>query len=99
MDREGIAAATLWSRTLREVKLMTTAQELKDLLQLRTDPIAVTFRATPPSNVPHVAQAAPSGCSYWKRAAAGETFYTEAADHYHCPIGAYTHGIELPPER
>jgi uncharacterized protein (DUF169 family) len=24
-------------------------------------------------------------------------FYTEASDHYNCPIGAYTHGIELPP--
>jgi uncharacterized protein (DUF169 family) len=44
-----------------------------------------------------VAGAAPSGCSYWKRAADGETFYTEAPDHYNCPIGAYTHGVELPP--
>src|SRR5262249_57625168 len=35
--------------------------------------------------------------NYWNRAAEGETFYTDAADHYHCPIGAYTHGIDLPP--
>jgi uncharacterized protein (DUF169 family) len=42
---------------------------------------------------------APSGCSYWKYAALGQTFYTEAADHYHCPIGSYTHGIDLPEQR
>jgi hypothetical protein len=24
-------------------------------------------------------------------------FYTEAADHYNCPVGSYTHGIALPP--
>jgi uncharacterized protein (DUF169 family) len=76
---------------------MTTATQLQDLLGLKTPPVAVTFRAAAPANVPHVAAAGPSGCSYWKRAAEGETFYTEAADHYHCPIGAYTHGIDLPP--
>ena len=43
--------------------------------------------------------AGPSGCSYWKRAADGATFYTEASDHFGCPVGAYTHNIELPPER
>jgi uncharacterized protein (DUF169 family) len=78
---------------------MTTAEQLEDLLQLRTVPVALTFRPTPPANVPRVAAAGPSGCSYWKRAAEGEIFYTEAPDHYHCPIGAYTHGIDLPPER
>jgi uncharacterized protein (DUF169 family) len=44
-----------------------------------------------------VAAAAPSGCSYWKRAAEGATFFTEAPDHYNCPIGAYTQGVDLPP--
>jgi uncharacterized protein (DUF169 family) len=76
---------------------MTTAKQLQDLLSLKTPPVALTFRATAPPNVPHVASAGPSGCSYWKRAAEGKTFYTVAADHYHCPIGAYTHGIDLPP--
>ena len=76
---------------------MITARKLQDLLGLKTAPVALTFRATAPPNLPHVAAAGPSGCSYWKRAAQGQTFYTEAADHYHCPIGAYTHGIELPP--
>jgi len=32
-------------------------------------------------------------------AAEGAVFYTEAADHYNCPVGSYTHGVTLPPER
>src|SRR5438874_1756806 len=76
---------------------MTTAQQLESLLGLKTPPVGVTFQAAPPPGVPRVAAAGPSGCTYWKRAAGGETFYTEAADHYQCPIGAYTHGVNLPP--
>src|SRR6516162_683801 len=78
---------------------MTLAERLTDLLSLRTPPVAVTFQMTPPVNAPRVGTPAPSGCTYWKRAAAGQTFYTEAADHYNCPIGAYTHGVDLPPNR
>jgi uncharacterized protein (DUF169 family) len=76
---------------------MTTAKVLQDLLGLKTAPVALTFRASAPANLPHVASTGPSGCSYWKGAAEGQTFYTEAADHYNCPIGAYTHGIDMPP--
>src|SRR5262249_34944287 len=72
-------------------------KQLQDLLGLATAPVALSFRASAPLGVPHVASAGPSGCSYWKRAAEGETFYTQAADHYHCPVGAYTHGVDLPP--
>src|SRR6059058_4317993 len=75
---------------------MNTVKQLQDLLQLRTAPVAVTFQDTAPANMPHVSQAAPSGCTFWKRAAEGQAFYTEAADHYNCPVGAYTHGVDLP---
>jgi uncharacterized protein (DUF169 family) len=78
---------------------MTTTNRLQDLLQLQTSPVALAFRPTPPPNIPRVAAPAPSGCTYWKHAAEGRAFYTEAADHYRCPIGAYTHGIDLPPEQ
>lgn len=73
------------------------AKQLTDLLKLQRAPVALAFRAAPPSDVPRVAAAGPSGCTYWKLAAEGSSFYTEAADHYHCPIGAHTHGIDLPP--
>ena len=69
---------------------------LQDLLGLKTTPVAITFQADAPANVPRVPSADPSGCSYWKRAADGRKFYTDAADHYNCPIGAYTHGVDLP---
>jgi uncharacterized protein (DUF169 family) len=80
-----------------EAIAMTTAKQLQDLLGLKTAAVAITFRTAAPPNVPRVAAAGPSGCSYWKRAAEGQTFYTEAADHFNCSIGAYTHGIDLPP--
>jgi len=41
---------------------------------------------------------APAGCGYWRLAAEGKVFYTEAADHFTCPVGAHTHGVDLPPE-
>jgi uncharacterized protein (DUF169 family) len=75
------------------------AAQLKGLLGLRTEPVALTFKATPPAGVPRVQAPAASGCTYWKQAAEGRTFYTEASDHYGCPIGSYTHGLDLPPER
>ncbi len=74
---------------------MTAAEQLIDLLKLRAAPVALTFQATPPPNVPRVAAAGPSGCTYWKYAAEGQTFYTETPDHLNCPIGAYTHGVDL----
>ena len=78
---------------------MPTTHKLTELLDLRSPPIAVTFQTAPPANIPRVAAPGPSGCTYWKHAAEGRTFYTEAADHYNCPIGAYTHAVDLPPER
>lgn len=74
-------------------------QQLRALLGLRSAPVAVAYRPAPPEGVPRVAAMGPSGCSYWKRAAAGERFYTEAADHYGCPVGAYTHHVDLPEAR
>jgi uncharacterized protein (DUF169 family) len=71
---------------------------MTDLLGLHSSPVAVTFHKTAPANAPRAARGGPSSCAYWKRAADGETFYTESADHVHCPIGAYTHGVEITSE-
>jgi len=75
---------------------MNTALRLQSLLGLRRSPVAVTFRATAPSGVARIDAPGPSSCAYWKLAAEGRTFYTEAPDHYNCPIGAYTHGVNAP---
>jgi uncharacterized protein (DUF169 family) len=77
---------------------VNAAQQLRDLLGLRRAPVAITFRDSAPPGVPRVGAAGPSSCAYWKLAAEGRTFYTEAPDHHGCPIGAYTHGVDVPPE-
>ncbi len=75
---------------------METAHRLEQLLGLKTPPVAIAFRPVPPAGVPRAADAGPSSCIYWKRAAEGQSFYTEASDHFGCPVGAYTHGVEMP---
>jgi uncharacterized protein (DUF169 family) len=72
------------------------SKQLERLLNLKWPPIAITFRESAPSGISRIEAAAPSGCTYWKFATEGKVFYTEAADHYGCPIGAHTHGINLP---
>ena len=73
------------------------SEQIQQLLNLETAPITVTFHDTQPEGVSRVEKAEASGCTYWRRAAEGKTFYTEAADHYNCPIGCYTHNVALPP--
>lgn len=63
------------------------------LLCLTSPPIAITFLDAPPPGVPHVSAAEPAGCGYWRRAAAGEVFFTTADDHKRCPVGAHTHNV------
>ncbi|MCU1277104.1 MAG: hypothetical protein JWM53_650 [bacterium] len=71
--------------------------ELQQLLKLRAVPVAITFRPTAPAGVEHVTAREPASCGYWRRAAAGEVFYTDAEDHKRCPVGAHTHGVTLSP--
>ena len=73
--------------------------KLSDLLGLASAPVAMAFRPAAPAGVSRVERPGPAGCAYWKLAAEGKVFYTEAADHYNCPVGSYTHGVELPPAR
>jgi uncharacterized protein (DUF169 family) len=77
----------------------TAGRRMTELLGLRAAPVAVTFASAAPAGVARVAKPGPAGCAYWKQAAEGAVFYTEAADHFNCPVGSYTHGVGLPPER
>jgi uncharacterized protein (DUF169 family) len=74
-------------------------RRLTDVLHLSRRPVAIAFRDTPPDGVLQLSGSQPSGCSFWRLAAAGEAFYTVPSDHYNCPVGSYTHNIPLPPER
>jgi uncharacterized protein (DUF169 family) len=77
----------------------SNGSRLQTLLGLRTAPVALCFRESPPAGVPHIDYPEASSCSYWKLAAGGKTFYTKAQDNYNCPIGAYTYGLDLPPQQ
>ncbi len=41
----------------------------------------------------------PAGCSFWRMAMDGNSFYTVQEDHYNCAVGSHTHHIALPVER
>jgi uncharacterized protein (DUF169 family) len=71
---------------------------LDRLLQLASPPVAISFSDDPPPGVARVAAAEPASCGYWRRAAAGEIFYTTSDDHKQCPVGAHTHNVPLSPE-
>ncbi len=75
----------------------TYGAQLQELLKLTLPPVGIAFRSTPPSRVRRIDTPSPAGCAYWRLAAEGQVFYTEASDHYSCPFGAHTHGIDLPP--
>jgi uncharacterized protein (DUF169 family) len=62
-------------------------------------PVAVTFLDHAPVNAKNFEGSEPSGCSFWRLAAEGRTFYTVPQNHFNCAVGAYTHNIALSPER
>jgi len=81
-----------------EAELMTQGTQIQELLGLKLPAVAIAFRDTAPAGIPRVSAPTPAGCGYWKLAAEGQVFYTKASDHYTCPVGAHTHGVDLPPQ-
>ena len=71
----------------------------KTLVDVERRPIAVAYLDAAPAWVPKFESSEPSGCSFWRLAAAGKTFYTVPENHFNCAVGAYTHNITLSPER
>jgi uncharacterized protein (DUF169 family) len=74
-------------------------RQLTTRLGIARRPVAVTFRDAAPADVARFEGTQPSGCSFWRLAGDGRVFYTVPADHHNCPIGSYTHGIDLPAGR
>lgn len=77
---------------------MNPGLKIEEALELRTRAVSVAFLNEKPDGLPR-AGVEPAGCGYWRRAAEGESFYTEAEDHLECPIGAHTHGVKPPEAR
>lgn len=57
--------------------------------------VAVGFLDAAPAGVERFEGTEPSGCSFWRLAAAGKSFYTVPENHFNCAVGAYTHNIPL----
>jgi len=76
------------------VYLTPMSDIFQQTLHLALPAVGIAFRDSAPPGVPH-APAGPASCSYWKRAAEGETFWTDGADHMGCPVGAHTHGVQM----
>jgi uncharacterized protein (DUF169 family) len=68
-------------------------------LTMSRRPVAVTFLDAEPTEIEKFSGTEPAGCSFWRLAAAGRSFYTVPADHFNCAVGAYTHNVQLPHER
>ncbi|RDJ93423.1 hypothetical protein B4Q13_22000, partial [Lacticaseibacillus rhamnosus] len=43
--------------------------------------------------------AVPAGCTFWREAMNGKSFYTVPSDHYNCAVGSHTHAIPQPADR
>jgi uncharacterized protein (DUF169 family) len=82
---------------------MVACRQLEDrlagALRLQRRPVAVAFCVSPPPGVAKFSGVVPSGCSFWRIAAEGRTFYTVPSDHFNCPVGSYTHNVTLPEHR
>lgn len=74
-------------------------EQAAEFLKLERRPITVTFLDAAPANIGRFEGTQPSGCSFWRLAAQGRTFYTVPENHFNCAVGAYTHNIPLSPDR
>jgi uncharacterized protein (DUF169 family) len=69
------------------------------VLEFQRRPVAVAYLEAPPAGVEKFEGSEPSGCSFWRLAGEGRTFYTVPENHFNCAVGAYTHNITMSPER
>lgn len=74
-------------------------QRISKVIKTGVHPVAVAFLDEEPEGVKKFVGTQPSGCSFWRLAAEGRTFYTIPENHFNCAVGAYTHNIALSPER
>ncbi len=71
---------------------------LEEQLQLKRQPVALTFAEAPPADIPRLDVTMPSACSMWRRAET-ELFFAAAEDHFNCPLGSIVMGFQLPAEQ
>ena len=69
-----------------------------DTLDLRHQPVGLTFVHQPPEDVPFLTEFVTSACAMWTLAETAQ-FFAPASSHYHCPLGAMVMGFDLPGEQ
>ena len=74
-------------------------QRILKVIKTPVRPVAVAFLDAEPAGVKKFLGTQPAGCSFWRLAAEGRTFYTIPENHFNCAVGAYTHNIALSPAR
>jgi uncharacterized protein (DUF169 family) len=80
-------------------KWKTLETKFAGAVAMERRPVAVAYLDAAPNGVERFEGSEPSGCSFWRVAADGRTFYTVPENHFNCAVGAYTHNITLSPER
>jgi uncharacterized protein (DUF169 family) len=70
-------------------------QRISKVVKMPRRAVAVGFADTVPAGLEKFEGSEPSGCSFWRLAAAGKSFYTVPQNHFNCAVGAYTHNIPL----
>jgi len=79
--------------------LRALEQKILNAVPLPRRAVAVAFLQAPPAGLEKFEGSEPSGCSFWRLAAAGKSFYTVPENHFNCAVGAYTHNVPLSAER
>lgn len=95
-ERADASAARLDVQKTRETRFEARRQmedRLMRALRLSRRPVAITLLPSAPDGVAPVHGSVPAGCSFWRMAAEGRTFWTSPSDHRHCALGAFTHGL------
>jgi len=93
-QREKPPQNAMASQPINSCALETCVQQLVELL--KNSAVDLTFTSVRPQRIAHQAMRQPSSCTFWRVAAEGRVFYTEAHDHFGCPVSSYILGAELP---
>jgi uncharacterized protein (DUF169 family) len=91
---EKMVSGTSWPRLGQALE-----QRIVNTVKLARRPVAVAFLDAAPSGLEQFQGTEPAGCSFWRLAAAGKSFFTVPENHFNCAVGAYTHNIPLSPAR
>lgn len=73
----------------------TLSNQLEDVLELSSSPVAISFHDVLPENIPSFERTVPAGCVFWEEGSKG-IFVTSTQDHELCAIGVHTHHLSAP---